>query len=535
MTMMIHIVRSVVVMTAALVVLGSGGSGSSKSAVVSAWTASNHQHNTNTNTNNNNAVHHNNPRTILSTSSSRGARLSMASSAAAAGAGTAEVMPLPNGSLVALATPMTTTGEVDTTTLRALLRWHKAEGTKGVVILGTTGEASTLSVAEKHTIMEITCDELKGTIPIVVGTGTIDTKSTIAATLEAQRYGADAALVVTPYYVKPSQQGLIAHFTAVADAVEQQLPIILYNVPGRTGVDLSVESTVTLAQHPMIQGIKDATGDNNRVEPFNTLIGTTQQNTNPKKPEFKLYSGEDGMAREFVAKGGHGVISVTANVAPKRVSQIMELAGSASMTTSTSTTVEANLAKAKALDQSLQSLHRDLFCEANPIPVKWALYKMGKTQDGIRLPLTVLGTEYHARIEAALLQGACIESTECDGKGADCVPSAISYGWPAQAVLLQGQLFDTGLINQVLELIEKRGGDFEITNFSVQPNDQFSNADFNFKRPSSVAMNIMAVDATALTDIVQRLQSLVDVIESADGVLTVITAEDGDVPDNNEE
>ena len=457
-----------------------------------------------------------------------------AAGAAAGAAGAAEVMPLPNGSLVALATPMTTSGEVDTTTLRALLRWHKAEGTKGVVILGTTGEASTLSVAEKHTIMEITCDELKGTIPIVVGTGTIDTKSTIAATLEAQRYGADAALVVTPYYVKPSQQGLIAHFTAVADAVDQQLPIILYNVPGRTGVDLSVESTVTLAQHPMIQGIKDATGDNNRVEPFNTLIGNTQ-NTNTKKPEFKLYSGEDGMAREFVAKGGHGVISVTANVAPKRVSQIMELAGSASTTTSTSTTVEANLAKAKALDQSLQSLHRDLFCEANPIPVKWALYKMGKTQDGIRLPLTVLGTEYHARIEAALLQGACIESTECDGKGADCVPSAISYGWPAQAVLLQGQLFDTGLINQVLELIEKRGGDFEITNFSVQPNDQFSNADFNFKRPSSVAMNIMAVDATALTDIVQRLQSLVDVIESADGVLTVITAEDGGVPDNNEE
>merc|ERR1711966_377201 len=228
-----------------------------------------------------------------------------------------------------------------------------------------------------------------------------------------------------------------------------------------------------------------------------------------------------GMARDYVLQGGDGVISVTANVAPGSVAKVMAAA-------------KANdVATAEAVDGPLGALHRDLFCEANPIPVKWAMAKMGRTQSGIRLPLTELGGDYHGRLEAALAQGRCIapsEGTTCEETG-----QAISYSWPSQAVLLQGQLFDTGLINQALELIEKRGGDFEITNFSVQPNDQFSNADFNFKRPSSVAMNIMAVDATALTDIVQRLQSLVDVIESADGVLTVITAEDGDVPDNNEE
>lgn len=436
-------------------------------------------------------------------------------------------MPLPTGSLVALATPMKSNGDVDTETLRELLRWHYEEGTNGVVILGTTGEASTLSDDEKKEIMSITREEIGGKLPIIVGTGTIDTKSTIAATLQAQQMGADAALVVTPYYVKPSQKGLIAHFTAVADAVDGTLPIILYNVPGRTGVDLSVESTVILAKHPMIHGIKDATGDNNRVEPFTSMIGP-----NTDTNIFKLYSGEDGMARDFVTKGGDGVISVTANVAPKLVSQIMALAASTA-TTAGPNTNDDDAAKAKALDGALASLHRDLFCEANPIPVKWALYKMGKTQDGIRLPLTVLGSEYQERVEAALIQGMCIESTECDGM-VDCVPS-ISYGWPTRQVLLQGQLFDTGLINQVLELIEKRGGDFEITNFSVQPNDQFSNADFNFKRPSSVSMNVLAVDAAALENILQRLQSLVDVIESAEGVLTVVPDTDTKNDDDSNE
>jgi len=410
------------------------------------------------------------------------------------------VMPLPVGSLVALATPMTADGSVDFDTLRAVLQWHVKEGTNGVVILGTTGEASTLTAAEKDEVMTTTVEEVGGTIPVIVGTGTIDTRATIAATLRAKENGADAALVVTPYYVKPSQAGLYAHFTAIAD--EADFPIVLYNVPGRTGVDLSVETTVKLSHHPMIQGLKDATGDNNRVSPMRKIIGD----------EFRMYSGEDGMARDYVLQGGDGVISVTANVAPGSVAKVMAAA-------------KANdVATAEAVDGPLGALHRDLFCEANPIPVKWAMAKMGRTQSGIRLPLTELGGDYHGRLEAALAQGRCIapsEGTTCEETG-----QAISYSWPSQSLLLQGQLFDTGLINQALEIIEKRGGDFEISNFSVQPNDQFSNSDFNFKRPSSVTLKVYAVDCAGIDDIVGRLNSLVEVMCSAEATLTVVPSDD---------
>jgi len=217
-------------------------------------------------------------------------------------------MVLPVGSIVALATPMRENGEVDILTLRELLRWHKAEGTGGVVILGTTGEASCLSIEEKEEVMAATREEVGGVLPIIVGTGTISTPSTIAATKQAKLFGADAALVVTPYYVKPSQDGLQQHFMQIADAVD--LPIVLYNVPGRTGVDMSVETTVALSRHPMIVGLKDATGDNTRVGPMRAVCGD----------DFRLYSGEDAMAREYVLQGGDGVISVTANVAPAAVS-----------------------------------------------------------------------------------------------------------------------------------------------------------------------------------------------------------------------
>ena len=252
-------------------------------------------------------------------------------------------MPLPVGSLVALATPMKDDGSVDVPTLRELLQWHKAEGTDGVVILGTTGEASTLSETERAEVMSAAREELGGKIPIVVGTGTISTEGTIAATKQAKLFGADAALVVTPYYVKPSQAGLIQHFTAIADASE--LPIILYNVPGRTGVDLSVESTIVLSRHPMIGGLKDATGDNTRVGPMRAVCGD----------EFRLYSGEDAMAREYVLQGGDGVISVTANVAPASVAKVMAAANARDTTAS------------EAADRPLMALHRDLFCEANPV------------------------------------------------------------------------------------------------------------------------------------------------------------------------
>lgn len=400
-------------------------------------------------------------------------------------------MALPAGSLVALATPMTESGAVDIPALRELLRWHKAEGTDGIVILGTTGEASTLSNDEKCEVMAVTREEIGGKLPIVVGTGTISTEQTIAATKQAKLFGADAALVVTPYYVKPSQAGLLQHFTQIADASE--LPIILYNVPGRTGVDLSVETTIKLASHPMIQGLKDATGDNNRVAPIRAVCGD----------DFRLYSGEDGMAREYVLQGGDGVISVTANVAPAQVAKVMAAANAKDVTA------------AAAADAPLAGLHRDLFCEANPIPVKWALAKIGKCQAGIRLPLAPLGMDFHSRVEGALQQAELLE-----GKAV----SATSTGWPSRDILLQGHLFDQSLINQALELIEKRGGDFEILNFSVQPNDQRTEFSFNFRRVSSVSMKVFASDEANLEDIIVRLRQLVSVLESAEGSLTVLEA-----------
>lgn len=407
-----------------------------------------------------------------------------------------EPMALPKGSMVALVTPMKDNGDLDIPTLRQLLRWHKAEGTDGVVILGTTGEASTLTAEEKGEVMAVTREEVGGVLPIIVGTGTIDTKSTIAATKQAKLFGADAALVVTPYYVKPSQAGLYQHFTTLADAAE--IPVILYNVPGRTGVDLSVETTVKLSHHPMICGLKDATGDNNRVQPMRSVIGE----------DFMLYSGEDGAACDYVLQGGDGVISVTANVAPGAMARVMAAGNAGDSDT------------AKSTDGPLSGLHRDLFCEANPIPVKWALARMGKIQSGIRLPLVELGDKFHTRVEAAMIQAGCLAATESGEANGE----VLSATWPSRNILLQGHLFDSGLINQALEIIETRGGDFVIKSFFAQPNDQMRK-EFNFRSPSSVTIQVFGVDAAALDDIISRLQALVDVMESAEGSLTEVPDE----------
>ena len=207
------------------------------------------------------------------------------------------------------------------------------------------------------------------------------------------------------------------------------------------------------------------------------------------------------MARDYVLQGGDGVISVTANVAPGAVAAVMAAAGA------------GDVARAEAVDAKLQALHRDLFCEANPIPVKWALERMGKTQGGIRLPLVRLGLDFHGRVEAALAQAECVSSDAAATQG--------SFGWPSREILLQGHLFDTGLINQALDIIETRGGDLEILNFSVQPNDQF-NTEFNFKRPSSVNINVFGVNDAALDDIIARLKSLVKVMDKAEGSLTEV-------------
>eukprot|EP00908_Phaeocystis_cordata_P015473 Transcript_26629.p3 GENE.Transcript_26629~~Transcript_26629.p3 ORF type:complete len:210 (-),score=123.89 Transcript_26629:164-793(-) len=208
------------------------------------------------------------------------------------------------------------------------------------------------------------------------------------------------------------------------------------------------------------------------------------------------------MAREYVLQGGDGVISVTANVAPAAVAKVMAAAAARDATA------------AEAADSKLQGLHRDLFCEANPIPVKWALSKMQRAPGGIRSPLAPLGLDFHGRVEGALQQAGCIERA-----AASDVANVDS--WPSRDLLLQGHLFDQGLINQALEIIEKRGGDFVITAFSVQPNDQRSEYNFNFRRTSSVQLKVFGVDVAALDDITERLQALVAVLESAEGSLTV--------------
>jgi len=396
-------------------------------------------------------------------------------------------MPLPIGSLVALATPMTDDGKVDIPTLRNLLRWHKEEGTNGVVILGTTGEASTLSNEEKIEVMVATREEIGGKIPIIVGTGTISTEATIASTKQAKLFGADAALVVTPYYVKPSQAGLLNHFTQIADSVD--LPLILYNVPGRTGVDLSDETACRLALHPMIRGLKDATGDNTRVAKMRAICGD----------DFRLYSGEDAMARDYVLQGGDGAISVTANVAPAAVASVMAKAKA------------GDTQAAETADAPLQALHRDLFSEANPIPVKWALAKMGKMPAGIRSPLWPLGGEFQIRVEQALQQAQVIDAPE-GAKG--------SIGWASKVFRISGQLFDQGLINQALDTIEKRGGDFDIMNVQSQPNDLTDQ--FNYKRKSSATIRVYAVNGDALDDITARLKTLCQVLEKAEGSITEV-------------
>ncbi|KAJ8603815.1 hypothetical protein CTAYLR_000241 [Chrysophaeum taylorii] len=287
-------------------------------------------------------------------------------------------MPVVGESIVALVTPMASDGTLDLGALRALLEWHIESGTAGVVVLGTTGEASTLTVAEREAVLAETAKVVEGKMPMVVGTGTIDTDATIDTTRRAAALGADASLVVTPYYVKPTQRGMVAHFSKIADAVD--IPMLLYNVPGRTGVDLKPETVGDLAAHPRIVGLKEATGDVSRVSALRAACGD----------DFVLVSGDDATSLDFVAAGGDGTISVTANVAPRAFQDVMTLGK------------KGDLDAAREMDASLAALHADLFCESNPIPVKWALQRMGRIPPGIRLPLTELAPDYHARVEAAM-------------------------------------------------------------------------------------------------------------------------------------
>ena len=285
------------------------------------------------------------------------------------------------GSNVALVTPFKN-DKLDDETYIKLIHFHIENGTNGLVPAGTTGESPTLSHDEHERVIDLCVKESNGKLPVFAGTGSNSTEEAISLTTHAEKMGADGALIVTPYYNKPSQEGLYLHHKAIAEAVD--LPNILYNVPGRTAVDMLPETTSRLADIPNIIGIKDATGQLSRGLELLKICGD----------KIAVYSGDDATAIEFLLQGGMGNVSVTANVAPQAMSRLCALAMSAS-------TQEQQL-EVRRLNDSLMPLNNDLFVEANPIPVKWALSSMGLIGLGIRLPLTPLAELYHQRIEAAL-------------------------------------------------------------------------------------------------------------------------------------
>ena len=276
------------------------------------------------------------------------------------------------GSTVAIITPMHDDGSVDYPVLESLIDFHVEAGTTAIVSVGTTGESATVAVPEHIHIVEHTINYAAKRIPIIAGTGANSTSEAIELTREAKRIGADACLLVTPYYNKPTQEGLYQHHKLIAESVD--IAQLLYNVPSRTAVDMSVDTTVRLSEVDNIIGIKDATGD---LSVIKELVARC-----PKG--FLLLTGDDATAVEFILLGGHGGISVTANVVPEELQRVylMAMAGKAD--------------EARELNQKIGILHDHLFLESNPIPVKWALHKMGKCGEGIRLPLTVLSKEFQA-------------------------------------------------------------------------------------------------------------------------------------------
>ena len=290
------------------------------------------------------------------------------------------------GSIVAIVTPMFEDGSVDWKSLEKLVEWHIKQGTNSIVAVGTTGESSTLSMAEHTQVIKEIIRVANKRIPIIAGTGANSTHEAIQLTKEAKELGADAALLVTPYYNKPTQEGLYQHYKAVAEAVD--LPQILYNVPGRTGVDMQNETVIRLADIPQIVGIKDATGDVARGKEL--LEGL-------KGKDMVVYSGDDATAYELINLGAKGNISVTANVAPKEMSEIC------------ATAISGDAAKAEQQNNAVANLHQILFCESNPIPVKWALHEMNLIETGIRLPLTPLAEQYRTPLREALITAGVIK------------------------------------------------------------------------------------------------------------------------------
>jgi 4-hydroxy-tetrahydrodipicolinate synthase len=289
------------------------------------------------------------------------------------------------GSLVAIVTPMLEDGRLDIPRFKALIDWHIAEGTDGIVVVGTTGESPTVGFDEHKELIHVAVAHAAGRIPIVAGTGANSTAEAIELTESAKRAGAVACLSVVPYYNKPTQEGLYRHFKAIAEAVD--IPNILYNVPGRTVADLANDTTRRLAQIPNIVGVKDATAN---IERGTDLV--------KRAPEgFAVYSGDDASGLALMLMGGHGVISVTANVAPRLMHEMCVAA------------LAGELASARAAHYKLLGLHQHLFVEANPIPVKWAVAQLGLIEGGIRLPLTPLSAQFQEAVREAMREAGVLQ------------------------------------------------------------------------------------------------------------------------------
>ncbi len=292
------------------------------------------------------------------------------------------------GSLVAIATPMQEGGALDLPALRKLIDFHIANGTSGIVIVGTTGESPTVTVDEHCLLIKTAVEHAAGRIPVVAGTGANSTAEAIHFAEYAAKVGAHSHLSVVPYYNKPTQEGMYRHFRAIAESVP--LPMVLYNVPGRTVADLSTETTLRLAEIPGIVGIKDATADVGRGS---ELIKALSQ---AGHRDFAVYSGEDITALPLILMGGHGVISVTANVAPRLMAQMCAAA------------LSGDVIAAREINNRLLGLHRRLFIEANPMPTKWALAEMGHIHNELRLPLVPLSPQYYETVRAALREAGCL-------------------------------------------------------------------------------------------------------------------------------
>lgn len=284
-----------------------------------------------------------------------------------------------HGSLVALITPMHADGSIDYANFEKLIDWHSENKTDGLVVLGTTGESATIETSERCELIRCAVARARHKMPVIVGAGTNSTAQTISLTREAMSLGADAVLLVTPYYNKPTQEGLFQHYRAIANAVP--IPQILYNVPGRTACDLLPETISRLSQCANIVGVKEATGDLNRLKKLLSL-----------NLKMDYYSGDDATAMEFMLQGGQGVISVAANVVPKEFHALCAAA------------LKGDRVLAEKINARLIDLYRVLFIESNPIPTKWALQKMGLIQSGIRLPLTSLSAQHHANIQSVMQQ-----------------------------------------------------------------------------------------------------------------------------------